>query len=198
MRVVHGANTWHAPDISRARRLVAASGTRGAKVVVLDTPTPRIFFDEGRLVVDALRRIGYRARLKLVPDDLFMRIAGNERAVRTNLQSGGWAADYPAASDFVQLKLSCSAFHPGTDDNPNSGGFCDRGLDRLMRRARLLQVADPTLANALWARIDRRLVDRAAWLPLVTPANTDLVSQRVGNYRYHPLWGPLIDQLWVR
>jgi hypothetical protein len=25
-----------------------------------------------------------------------------------------------------------------------------------------------------------------------------LVSERVGNYQYHPLWGTLIDQLWVR
>jgi len=24
------------------------------------------------------------------------------------------------------------------------------------------------------------------------------VSKRVGNYRYHPLWGVLIDQLWIR
>jgi hypothetical protein len=24
------------------------------------------------------------------------------------------------------------------------------------------------------------------------------VSKRVGNYGYHPLWGVLIDQLWIR
>jgi len=25
-----------------------------------------------------------------------------------------------------------------------------------------------------------------------------LVSPRVGNYQYHPLWFTLLDQLWVR
>jgi hypothetical protein len=32
----------------------------------------------------------------------------------------------------------------------------------------------------------------------VTPNATDFVSKRVGNYQFHPLWGLLIDQLWVR
>jgi peptide/nickel transport system substrate-binding protein len=53
-------------------------------------------------------------------------------------------------------------------------------------------------ANRLWSQIDRAIVDEAAWLPLVTPTNTTYVSARVGNYRYHPLWGPLLDQFWVR
>ena len=56
----------------------------------------------------------------------------------------------------------------------------------------------PAEANRLWARLDRELVDRAAWLPLVTPKTTDFVSKRVGNYQYHPLWGVLLDQLWVK
>ena len=189
---------WRAPDLVEARRLVRASGTAGMRVVVLDSLTPRIFLDEGRLAVDALRRIGYRARLKLLPEDVFTRIAGNTRKVSADVISGGWGADYPAASDFVQLKLSCSAFHPASGDNPNVGGFCSPRLDERIDRARRLQVADPTRANRLWSQIDRALVDRAAWLPLVTPTNTTFVSARVGNYRYHPLWGPLVDQFWVR
>jgi len=33
---------------------------------------------------------------------------------------------------------------------------------------------------------------------MVTPSTTDLISRRVGNYQFHPLWGLLVDQLWVR
>jgi hypothetical protein len=50
----------------------------------------------------------------------------------------------------------------------------------------------------LWARIERELVDRAVWLPMVTHRTTDLVSRRIGNDQFHPLWGLLVDQLWVR
>ncbi len=189
---------WTAPDLKMARRLVAASGTTGMRIVVLDSPTPEIYRDEGRLTVDALRRIGYRARLRLVPDDVFTRVAGNAGEDRSNVQSGGWGADFPAASDFIELKLSCSSLHPGGDPSSGSTGYCDPTLDRMMQRARRLQITAPQTANNLWARIDHAFVDRAAWLPLVTPTSTDLVSKRAGNYRYHPLWGPLLDQLWLR
>ena len=189
---------WTAPDLRKARQLVAATGTSGLRIVVLDSPTPKIYRDEGRLVVQALRRVGYRARLKLVPDDVFARISGPTGSDRSNVQSGGWGADYPAASDFIQVKLSCASVRPGDKAGPGFGGFCSPAVDRTIKSARAVQITAPQTANNLWARIDRALVDRAAWLPLVTPTNTDLVSKRVGNYRYHPLWGPLLDQLWVR
>jgi hypothetical protein len=37
-------------------------------------------------------------------------------------------------------------------------------------------------------------------LPATAPAPTwtDFLSKRAGDYQFHPLWGILIDQLWVR
>jgi hypothetical protein len=35
-------------------------------------------------------------------------------------------------------------------------------------------------------------------VPTYNRQNVDLVSERVGNYQYHPQWGPLLDQLWVK
>ena len=67
-----------------------------------------------------------------------------------------------------------------------------------MNRALSLQITEPERADELWASVDREVTDRALWLPTVNPALTDLVSPRVGNYQYHPLWGVLADQLWVR
>jgi peptide/nickel transport system substrate-binding protein len=183
---------WTAPDLARARRLVAASGTRGAAIAVLDTPEP-IFRGEGQAVVAALRRLGYRARLHIVSDARFFAIGADPRQ-RAQVISGGWAADYPAASDFIALKLSCHRIESGD----NAGRFCNPAIDRQIARAAELQVARPQQADRLWARIDHELVDRAVWVPMVTPRVTDLVSPRVGDYQYHPLWGPLIDQLWVR
>jgi peptide/nickel transport system substrate-binding protein len=111
-----------------------------------------------------------------------------ERCVRTN---------YPTASDFIELKLSCRQFRPNSDFN-NNIGFCDHAIDRKIDRAIALQIARPQEANALWAKIDHELVDRAVWLPTVTPKTSDFISKRVGNYQFHPLWGVLTDQLWVR
>jgi peptide/nickel transport system substrate-binding protein len=50
----------------------------------------------------------------------------------------------------------------------------------------------------LWAGIDHDVTDHAPWLPLVNLHALDLLSPRVGNYEFHPQWGILLDQLWVR
>jgi peptide/nickel transport system substrate-binding protein len=183
-------------DLAQARRLVEASGTKGMRVLVWGTRTPKIFYDEGVVAVRALRRLGYRASLKILPDAAFFKSV-NRGSTRAQVISGGWVAEYASASDFIELKLSCREYHPERDYNSNAG-FCDPAIDRQIDRARALQVSRPAEANRLWARLDRELVDRAVWLPLVTPNTTDFVSKRVGNYQYHPLWGVLLDQLWVK
>ena len=50
----------------------------------------------------------------------------------------------------------------------------------------------------LWAEVDRKLTDEAAWIPYLTPRQLVFTSTRVGNVQYHPSWGLLLDQLWVR
>jgi hypothetical protein len=51
---------------------------------------------------------------------------------------------------------------------------------------------------AVWARIDRELVNRAVWLPMINERGIDFLSRRVANYESHPYWGLIADQLWVR
>ena len=53
-------------------------------------------------------------------------------------------------------------------------------------------------AARLWAEIDHELVDRAYWVPTVNVGIAELVSGRLGNYQYHPVWGFMAAQAWVR
>ena len=71
-------------------------------------------------------------------------------------------------------------------------------FDRRIERAQALQAVDPERAAVEWAKLDRYVTDRAVPLPTVYFRETDVLSPRVGNYQYHVLWGPLVDQLWVR
>jgi peptide/nickel transport system substrate-binding protein len=105
--------------------------------------------------------------------------------------------DYPAASNML-TKLTCPYLVPASPRNPNASQFCDPKIDALIARATALQASHSEAADALWARIDRELTDRAIWLPTVTPRQANIVSRRAGNYRYHVMYGALIDQLWVR
>ena len=74
-----------------------------------------------------------------------------------------------------------------------------RPADRPPERASAIAVGDASREAAdLWARIDRELVDRAVWLPMVNERGIDFLSTRVANYESHPYWGLFADQLWVR
>jgi hypothetical protein len=42
------------------------------------------------------------------------------------------------------------------------------------------------------------MVDAAPWIPLFNPRSVELLSRRAGGHRYSPIYGTLVDQLWVR
>ena len=174
---------WVAPDLRRARRLVAASGTKGERVQVLATDKA-----EGQHVVALLRRLGYRTRLRvIVPYDKYTAALFDPRNFDTfQIAQLRWFHDYPAASGFINSQIFDCSY------------FCDRKIDREIARARTLQETDAQAANALWAQIDRDLTDQAPWLFLYNRKQADFVSRRVGNFQYNLRTGILLDQLWVK
>ena len=67
-----------------------------------------------------------------------------------------------------------------------------------MNQADQLQISNPQAAATVWATVDREITDLAPWVPLVSLRFADFTSARVGDYQYNPIWGILLDQLWVR
>ena len=76
--------------------------------------------------------------------------------------------------------------------------FCNHSIDAQMTQAAALQTLDPPAATLLWQRIEREILAQAPVVPTSNARNVDFVAKRVGNYQYHPLWGVLLDQLWVK
>jgi ABC-type transport system substrate-binding protein/DNA-binding SARP family transcriptional activator len=189
---------WAGAAMSRARRLVERSGTRGMKVTVWNaTPSPAGSIAETRLAVTALRRLGYRAKLRLLPVSTFYTYTNDSRN-RAQVIDGGSGADYASADDFLG-KFACRWFVPRDGlDTTDASEFCRPSFDRQVRRAASEQTRDPALADTLWARLDRELTDLAILVPTVTPRNVDLLSARARGYEYNPVWGVLLDQLTVR
>jgi len=187
----NGNGTWSRPDLAKARELVAASGTKGTTVTVWTPGGPW-----GPYLVKLLNSLGYRATVRTLGADFFSKASDS----RTRMQIGFsyWADDYPAASDFLNTLLSCHAFRPDDPQNNNNlAEFCDPRIDRLIQRALNAQTSDAESANTLWAKVDRQVVNQAHGYPLTNPRVIDFVSRRVGNYQYNPVWGILLDQLWV-
>jgi len=189
------AGTWTAPDLARAKALVRASGTAGMRVEVESR-----FDESGRLskqLVAVLRTLGYRASLRRFHTyRAYYAYVGDSRN-RAQIGWAGWIPDVLAPSNFLSL-FECDTFVPKSPANSNLFEYCDPALDAKMRRAAALERADPVRADAIWADVDRALVDRAVLVPWVNWRQRVLVSERVGNHEGHPLWGTLLDQLWVR
>ena len=191
-----GATTQNtaAPDLAKANALVTASGTRGMKVTFWSWADLGGF---GPYAVKLLRSLGYVVSMK-VSGDPYFGIVGDSRT-KAQIGTNEWISDYPAASGFLNAIFSCDAFVRDSPLNLNDSEFCDRGLDRQIKRALTEQATNPDAARGLWERVDRQTVDQAPWVPLVNPQTIDVLSKRVGNYQYSPNGlGMAFDQLWVR
>ena len=176
------------PDLPSARRLVARSGTRGARISIWRPPGRPVARLEP--VVKALRRLGYRPAVRLLSwERYFTTLASG--AAPPQVGYGGWFVDFPTASAIVSPLLRCGS-------PTNYGQFCDRRIDALAERAARLEASDPRAAYDLWARIDRKLTDAAPWIPLVSGINVDFVSERVRNFQVNWQRAPLYSQIWVR
>ncbi|HEY5144009.1 MAG TPA: ABC transporter substrate-binding protein [Solirubrobacteraceae bacterium] len=190
-----GGRPWSAPDLVRARRLIARSHTRGMRITVLTGPLSP-FKPWAREIKTLLNQLGYRATLRVFPDpDAYFRYIADSRH-RAQIGPSGFFPDYPAASGMLQ-PLRCDAFLAANPTQPNYSEFCDRRADQLATRASRLP-ADDARADTLWAAVDKRVTDQAATLPLIAPNAITFVSRRVGNYQYSQQSGVLYDQLWVR
>ena len=190
---------WTAPDLTKARALVARSGTRGMKVTLWawslangDRPRGKLG-GFNQVAWKALLSLGYRVTVKPVagqPFDRYWNAVGDPRN-RAQIGFDGDEGNYPSPATFLVSLFSC----PASDFSQ----FCNPGIDRQMRRAEAEQQSDPTGARALWQRVDREITDASPWVPLVATKDVNFLSKRVGNYQFSPDgMGLLIDQLWVR
>jgi peptide/nickel transport system substrate-binding protein len=188
---------WTAPDLARAERMVARSGTRGTTVTLLMLPHGAPGLRIGGYIVSVLDRLGYRASLRVIKNAGGLGDLGDS-SKRPQIGWFGWLQDYPTPSNFFKLLLSCRSFVPRSPNNLNAAEFCDPRLDAQVDRAAALQAREPAAAGELWSRIDHELVDRAPWVPVYNSRTVTVLGPRVGNYKYHPFWNLLLDQLWVR
>jgi YVTN family beta-propeller protein len=186
---------WHGTDLRRARALVRASGTAGARVEIIMRAHEPVA--AGTALYEALRRLGYRPRLTRLSGPAIERRSGDP--TRWSIAFGEWIADYPSPGQFLDHFLSCSNYRPyDPARTTNGGGFCAPAFDWLVSRAQRLQLTDPAKAERVWAAADRLAVDAAAWVPLVSTSSIEFLSRRAGHFTVDANSQPQIDQLWVR
>jgi YVTN family beta-propeller protein len=193
------AGVWNAPNLAEARRLIAASHTRGTPITIWDLgPFQTNYKPADPYLVAMLDRLGYPTQVK--DFSLDPNAYGRFTNSRTRAQAaiGSFSPQYLSASQFIQVFFACQSFIPGSTANANTSEFCNPRLDSQIQRALVADGSNSPDAAMLWAQADRTVTDQAPVVPLTTGSAIDFVSARVGNYQYSFQQGILLDQLWVR
>jgi peptide/nickel transport system substrate-binding protein len=193
----NSSSKYAGPDLKKAKALVKASGTFGAKVAVVAQNDP-VDLSVGEYIQGVLNQIGYKATVKPLSQNIeFNYIQNTNNKVQISVTQ--WFQDYPAASDFLKVLLNCSGFHKGSDNSINIAGLCVPSIDAMEARAESLELTNPTAANKLWGQIDQTIMTtQAPWVPLFNPKLVDFIGKRVGNYQFSLQFYMYVDQLWVK
>lgn len=192
------SGAWSAPNVAKAQRLVASSDTAGMRVDVWQPP-PGVFpVSLGRYFENLLDTLGFDARLRQTQSApaYFEYIANSGNEVQVGPY--GWIIDFPVPSNFFLQQFRCSDFRRNDSLNVNVSAFCDPSIDRMIASALKTQGVDPSASVEEWAAIDRAIMERAPVVPMISQSTVRFVSDRVANAVLHPVWGLLLDQLWVR
>ncbi|MFP5078500.1 ABC transporter substrate-binding protein [Rhizobium sp. YIM 134829] len=188
--------TWVEPDMEKAQALIEESGTKGQKVTVIaeDNAVARGI---GTYIASVLTELGYDASMKAIsPNIQFTYIQNTNNNVQISVSQ--WYQDYPAASNFLNVLLSCASFNKGSDASINIAGYCNKDLDAKMKQAMTLALTDQEGANALWAEVDKGFMEQAPLAPLFTPKSVNFTSARLGNYLFNKQNRWIVSQSWVK
>jgi peptide/nickel transport system substrate-binding protein len=191
-----GSGKWTAPDLTKARQLVAQSGTKGAAVKV-NTTTNTVDKGLGLYFVGLLNSLGYKATLQALSPDIQYPYIQNSKN-KPQFAFSTWYQDYPAASDFLDILLGCGSFHPNSNSSPNIAEFCNKGIQAKMDNAGKVGITDPASANKIWAQVDKETTDQAPWVSMFNPKYIDVLSDRVKGYQFSPQWYFLLAQASVK
>jgi peptide/nickel transport system substrate-binding protein len=191
------SSTYAGPNLTKAKALVKASGTAGDKVGIVVTNDP-VNLAVGQYIQSVLNSLGYKATVKPLSANIqFTYIQNTKNKVQISVSQ--WYQDYPAASDFLNVLLSCANFHPASDNSINISGYCNKAISAKMLQAEALELTNPTQANTMWGSIDQQIMTTdAPWVPLFNPKLTDFVSKGTGNYQFSKQFYMYVDQLWVK
>ena len=190
--------TWSAPDMNKAKALIAASGTKGQKVTLILTPDSQTK-SIGAYYVSLLNQLGYKAGSKTLASAVQYPYVQDSRN-KVQISFSYWRPDYEAPSNFLDVAFGCAGFHPASTASPNLPEYCEKVMNARVKAALKTQLTDVDAANVKWAAIDKGVTNAAPIVALFVQNRLDFVSKRVGNYQASPsvVGDFMIDQAWVK
>ena len=179
-------------DLGKARRLMAEAGYSQGFTVTMMAPNNRYVNDEkiAQAVAAMLARIGIKVHLKTLPKAQYWPEFDRRAA---DMMMIGWHADTEDSANFSEFLVACPDPDTGWGQY-NSGGYCNRRVDDLLRQA--AGQTEPAQRARLLQEIEKILYRDAAFVPLhwqnlAWAAKRSLAVEGVVNVMNFPYLGDL-------
>jgi peptide/nickel transport system substrate-binding protein len=184
-----GHEIYDRQDLAKAKELIRQSGITPGKVTIWCTtsaPVP----DYAQYLQDVLSQLGFDAHTRCVDGSAFYDIVGNE-SNHTQIGFASWGADFPEGSNFIDVLFNSAHIDPHHSMNLSWYDSMDQEIDSANR------LLDVPARQKAWGELDDKLVRDGAWAPFSHGVLLNLVSKRVGNYVFHPVYDVLFSQVTV-
>lgn len=182
-----------APQIEKARQLIADAGAAGTPVTVYGNDE-----DPARSVTeylaDVLDQIGLRAQPRILEASVYLQTIGNEKTA-AQIGLANWFQDFPHPQNFFFLVDPESI---QATNNQNLSNVEDPGIGRALREANRLPIER---AESRYAEVDARLVEEAYVVPYGHRKLANFASERVDFERCtvtHPVYELDLAQLCLK
>jgi peptide/nickel transport system substrate-binding protein len=161
-------------DLTKAKALFREADPSDRQITVWsDNESPNN--EAAEYVADALGKVGFETKLKIINSDNYFSIVGNATTPDLDVGYASWFEDYPHPNTFFQPLLSEEAITP--TNTTNLGRFADPRLS-----ARIEELAEEQLGprqEAAYADLDREFMEQAPWIPYGTSTAATFVSSAI-------------------
>ena len=178
-------------DPQQAAALVKASGYHGQPISLLYGTDFGYNVNLAQGVQQDLKQIGLTVSLR--PSTVTAIYPINTSLTGHQISLFSWSPDYPDAYDVYSVEFSCAVNVAGGGSGAH---YCDPIADTLANQADTLPFG--AKRDALLRQAQVRILQSAAYVPLVYLKNDAFVSPRVGGFYYHPLYGWEYQNYWVK
>jgi peptide/nickel transport system substrate-binding protein len=165
------------PDLAKFKRLLAESGYRGEKVVVLDPTDMYTSHNPAQVTAQLLRQAGMNVELQAMDwSTALTRITKKEPVAE-----GGWSIFQTFFASVDQLLPASNRLVNGACEKALPGWYCDPRIEDL--RDAWTRATDPARQKALAAKIQVRAYDQGAYYLLGQINQVRVVSTHVSGMK---------------
>lgn len=179
-------------DPRRARALLAEAGLPDGFDSVLYAYNINPFPRMAEALQSMLAEANIRIEVRVVDGSVWEGVVG-KRATRAPMVMSEWIASLPDPSDWLENNFS--PFRLRDEANTNLTAWDTPGARSLFDAAR--SEIDPGRRLEAYRAAGRAVTHDAIAVPIAEGLAFNVVGARVRGFVFHPIWGPLLHELWL-